>query len=39
MTDMYLTAKIHIKANNKRFGLLDEYAFKCKNLANTAIFI
>ena len=36
---MHLTATIHIKANDPRFGLLDEYAFKCKNLANTAIYI
>ena len=39
MTDMHLTATIHIRANDPRFGLLDEYAFKCKNLANTAIYI
>lgn len=36
---MHLTTTIHIKANDPRFDLLDEYAFKCKNLANTAIYI
>lgn len=39
MPSMHLTATIHIKASDTRFALLDDYAFKCKNLANTAIYI
>ena len=39
MTNLYLTATVHVKETDNRFGLLDEYAFKCKNLANTAIYV
>lgn len=35
---MYATAKIHIKRSNALFAMLDDFAFKCKNLKNSVLY-
>lgn len=36
---MYTTASIFIKRSNPLFGVIDEYAFLCKNLKNSALYL